>query len=201
MIIKSLLFIIVCIFVYETFRTLTKMTEEYFSNQENINLRKEQFVSLGSDPIKNDISKTIAINCKKYPSKKNSLMLFKPEPDESLDTPFYAQFKPLEYNPKRKYYWRSNKLVEEGKRRSLDDEADIEKVKKLLDKETDPYKQQIYQEELSLSKWRKNILANKDSVSKLDRGMRDITTDYFPDEIGMNRHWIERNSHIPDYSY
>ena len=24
--------------------------------------------------------------------------------------------------------------------------------------------------------------------------------DYFPEEIGMNRPWIERHSHIPDYS-
>ena len=201
MIIKSLLFIIVCIFVYETFNTLTKMTEEYFSNLENNNLEKEKFVSLGSDPLQNDIAKTIAINCKGYPSKANSLMLFKPESDESLDTPFYAQFKPLEYNPKRNYYWRSNKLVQEGQRRSLDDEDEIAKVKSLLDKETDPDKQLVYQEELNLFNWRKNILANKDSVTDLDREMRDITSDYFPEEIGMNRPWIERHSHIPDYSY
>ena len=201
MLIKSLLFIIVCIFVYETFNTLTKMTEEYFSNLENNNLEKEKFVSLGSDPLQNDIAKTIAINCKGYPSKANSLMLFKPESDESLDTPFYAQFKPLEYNPKRNYYWRSNKLVQEGQRRSLDDEDEIAKVKSLLDKETDPDKQLVYQEELNLFNWRKNILANKDSVTDLDREMRDITSDYFPEEIGMNRPWIERHSHIPDYSY
>jgi hypothetical protein len=196
MIINSLLFVIVCIFVYETFNILTKMTEEYFSN-----LEKEQFVSLGSDPDKNDISKTIAINCKLYPTKSNSLMLFKPESDESLDTPFYAQFKPLKYNPKRKYYWRSNKLVQEGKRRSMDDEDEIEKVQTLLENETDPDKQLVYQEELNLSNWRNNILDNKDSITELDRGMRDITSDYFPDEIGMNRPWIERHSHIPDYSY
>ena len=197
MLIKSLLFIIVCIFVYETFNTFRKMTEEYFISLEH----QEKFVSLGSDPVQNDISKTIAINCKQYPSKANAIMLFKPETDDSLDTPFYAQFKELEYNPKRQYYWKNNELITEGKRRSMDDEDEIAKIQSLLDNETDPDKQQFYQEKLSLFNWRKNILANTDSVTGLDRDMRDITTDYFPEEIGMSRPWIERHSHIPDYSY
>lgn len=197
MIIKSLLFIIVCIFVYETFNTFNKMTDEYFTSLEH----QEKFVSLGTDPDQNDIAKTIAINCKEYPSKANAIMLYKPETDESLDTPFYAQLKPLQYNPKRQYYWKNNELIKEGKRRSMDDEDEIAKVKNLLDNETDPDKQKIYQEELSLFNWRKHILANKDSVTGLDRDMRDITTDYYSEEIGMSRPWIERHSHIPDYSY
>ena len=197
MIIKSLLFCIVFIFVYETFKTLNKMTEEYYTNLEH----QEKFVSLSTDPKENDIAKTIAINCKRYPDKANAIMVYKPESDDSLDTPFYARFKELQFNPKRKYYWRGDILIQEGKRRSKDDEAEIAKVKSLLDKETDPVKQEIYKEELNLFKWRKNILANTDSVSKLDRDMRDITTDYFPEVIGMSRPWIERHSHIPDYSY
>ena len=201
MIIKSLLFVIVCIFVYETFRILNKMTEEYYTNLEYDEYQKEKFVSIGNDPNQNDIAKTIAINCKKYPNKVKAIMAYKPEPDDSLDTPFYARFKELQFNPKRKYYWRGDILIQEGKRRSKDDEAEIAKVKSLLDKETDPVKQEIYKEELNLFKWRKNILANTDSVSKLDRDMRDITTDYFPEVIGMSRPWIERHSHIPDYSY
>jgi len=197
MLIKSLLFIIVCIFVYETFNTFNKMTDEYFTSLEH----QEKFISLGTDPIQNDIAKTIAINCKNYPSKENAIMLFKPETDDSLDTPFYAQLKPLQYNPKRKYYWKNNELITEGKRRSIDDKDEISKVQSLLDNETDPDKQKIYQEELSLFNWRQNILSNTDSVTGLDRSMRDITTDYFLEEIGMSRPWIERHSHIPDYSY
>jgi hypothetical protein len=173
------------------------MTEEYYTNLEH----QEKFVSLGSDPDKNDISKTIAINCKGYQDKANAIMVYKPDSDDSLDTPFYGQFKPLKYNPKRKYYWKINELNEEGKRRSLDDEVENAKVQTLLDNETDPDKQEIYEEELNLFNWRKNILANTDSVTGLDRDMRDITTDYFPDVIGMGRPWIERHSHIPDYSY
>ena len=203
MIIKSHLFIIVCIFVYESFQIMNKMTEEYFTtldNNKQINYT-EKFVSLGTDPEKNDIAKTIAINCKAYPAKANSIMVYKPEPDASLDTPYYSQFKPLQYSPNRRYYSRSDILIQEGKRRSKDDETEIAKLQNLFDKETNPDKQKIYQEELNLFNWRKNILANKDSVTGLDREMRDITTDYFPEEIGMNRPWIERHSHIPNYSY
>ena len=204
MIIKSLLFIIVCIFVYETYNTLSKMTEEYFTSihsSNSSNRKIDNFVNLGTKPELNDIAKTIAINCKVYPSNATKIMVYKPESNESLDTPYYAQFKPLEYNPDRKYYWKANKLVEEGIRRSSDDDAEIAAVQALFDNETDPDKQQILQNELDLFNWKKNILATTDSITNLDRDMRDITSDYFPAEIGMNRPWIERHSHIPDYSY
>ena len=199
MIIKSLLFIIICIFVYESFKIMNKMTEEYFTTLEH----NEKFVSLGTDPEKNDIAKTIAINCKAYKNNINKpkIMAYKKEPDEALDTPFYAQFKPLEYDPKRLYYWRNDVLIPEGKRRSNDDEIEIAKVQNLLDNETDPDKQKILEEEMSLFKWRQNILSLTDKDTGLERDMRDITSDYFPEEIGMNRPWIERHSHIPNYSY
>jgi hypothetical protein len=190
------------------------MSEEYFTNtlnnkqtnyiyNENKTTKNntERFVSLSDDPDKNDISKTIAINCKAYPSKVKNIMVYKPVDDESLDTTLYSRFKPLEYNSKRRYFWSNDKLIEEGMRRTIDDKTEIAKVQNLLDNETDPDKQQTYQEELSLFKWRNNILSLTDSNTGLDRDMRDITTDYFPDEIGMNRAWIERHSHIPDYSY
>ena len=200
MIIKSLLFIIVCIFVYETFQTLSKMSEEYFIMS---SIKQERFVSLGDDPDANDIAKTIAINCKRYANniKVNPIMAYLPESNESLDTPHYSQFKALEYNPKRKYYWSASLLVPEGIRRSKDDDAEIAKVQKLFDNETDQDKKEILQNELNLFKWKKNILARTNIDTGLDREMRDITSDYFPEEIGMNRPWIERHSHIPDYSY
>ena len=208
MIIKSLLFIIICIFIYESLQILNKMTEEYFMNTINnkqtnyiYNKNTEIFVSLSDDPDKNDISKTIAINCNDYSSNLKKIMVYQPEDDETLDTPLYARFKPIEYNSKRRYFWSNDKLIEEGLRRSIDDKNEIAKVQNLLDNETDPDKQQIYQEELSLFNWRNNILSLTDEKTGLDRDMRDITTDYFPDEIGMSRAWIERHSHIPDYSY
>jgi len=207
MIIKSLLFIIVLIFVYETIQKLYKMREEYFSTiQSNSNSREEKFISLSKDPndkdkdAKNDIAKTIAINCKAYPTKKNLLMVAKPKPADELDTPEYARFKPLEYDPSRLYYWRRDILIPEGIRRSLDDDKEIARVQKLYDAETNLDKKEILQDELDLFKWRKQILKLKDAKTGEKRSMRDITTDYFPMEIGMSRPWREIHSHIPDYS-
>ena len=203
MFIKSLLFIIVCLFVYETFITLSKMNEEYFTSIE-IN-KQERFVNLSDDPNKNDISKTIAINCKNWASNIDVIMTYTPEQlNEKLDTPYYSRFKPIEYDSTRQYYWRANKLVQEGIRRSNDDDIEIAKVQSLFDNETDPDKKQILQDELDLFNWRKdknNILSVKNEKTGLDRAMCDITTDYFPAEIGMSRPWIERHSHLPDYSY
>jgi len=236
MIIKSLLFIIVCIFCYETYKTLNTMTEEYFISLNNTNSMltpevilkekpkspnrhsknrkhsrdnrddrddsdREKFVSLSGTPELDDISKTISINCKAYPNEVNKIMVYKPEPNSVLDTPYYAQYKPLEFDKDRKYYWRRDKLVEEGIRRSKDDEIEIAKVQALFDKETNNNKKKILQDELDLFKWRKNIFEVKDINTGISREKRDIMSDYYPDEIGLQRPWIERHSHLPNYSY
>lgn len=186
MIIKLLLFVIVLIFVYEVFQNMYKMREEYF-------------VALSGDPLKDDISKTIAINCNAYPAYKNSIMANKPIPPGELDTPYYARFKPLTYDGSRVYYYRRDILVPEGIRRSQDDDKEIARVQKIFDEETDPDKKQILQDELDLFKWRNYITQIKDNTDT-ERSMRDITTDYYPSEIGLNRIWREPHSHIPDYS-
>lgn len=209
MIIKSLLFIIVCIFVYETFQNFSKMNEEYFANNthnanntNNTNEKyNEKFITISNDPEKNQIAKIISKNCKAYPTTVNQIMVYKPESGEELDTPYYAQLKPLEYDPKRKYYWQRDILVPEGIRRSQDDDKEIARVQALLDNETDPDKKKILEDEMSLFKWRKNILSTNDETTGLPRNEINITTDYFPAEIGMVRPWIEIHSHIPDYSY
>jgi len=196
MIIYSLLFVIILIFVYETVQRLFKLREEYFSNA------RDHFVSnpLPSDPSLADISKTIAINCKAYPVRENSIQSAEISPTSGeLDTPYYARFKPLEYNPKRLYYFRRDILVPEGWRRSADDDKEIAKVQSLYNKETNPIKKEILQDELDLFNWRATILAEKDKKG-ISRSMRDITTDYYPAELGMQRIWREPHSHIRDYS-
>jgi hypothetical protein len=197
MIIYSLLFIIILIFVYETVQRLFKLREEYFSNA------RDHFIAnpLPSDPSLADISKTIAINCKAYPAKANSIQAadISPHPGE-LDTPYYAQFKPLEYNPRRLYYFRRDILIPEGWRRSADDDIEIANVQALYNQETDPAKKEILQDELDLFNWRSTILAEKDKKG-ISRSMRDITTDYYPAELGMQRIWREPHSHIRDYSH
>ena len=218
MIIKSLLFIIVCMFLYETYNTLTKMSEEYFVSLDkdiSISTNREKFINVGTDPDKNDIATTIAINCKAYQDKIDKIdkidskinNSYKPiNFDDDIDTPYHSQFKALMYDTQRLYNWRPDILIAEGKRRSNDDDIEIAKVQSLFDTETDIDKKQVLQDELNLFKWRKNILAiteNNSAITdiQIDRTMRDITSDYYPAEIGMNRPWIERHSHIHDYSY
>ena len=201
MIIYSLLFIIVLIFLYETVQRLFKMREEYFSNARDH--RDEYFITspLPSDPALADISKTIAINCKAYPARESAIQAADISPNSGeLDTPYYARFKPLEYDPSRVYYFRRDILVPEGWRRSADDDKEIARVQALYDKETDPAKKEILQDELDLFKWRNRILNEKDENNTL-RSMRDITTDYYPAEIGMQRIWREPHSHIRDYTH
>jgi hypothetical protein len=159
MIIKSLLFIIVCLFLYETYKNTLQMTEEYFTLLDN------------------------NIN------------------DNTLDTPYYKRFKPLEYNENRAYYWRRDKLVEEGIRRNQYDLQKIHNLQTSFENETDEKKKKELQDELDLYKWRDNILETKDKNTGLSRDKRDIITDYEPEEIGQPRVWMERHSHIPDYSY
>ena len=118
-----------------------------------------------------------------------------------LDTPYYKSFKPLEYNKDRAYYWRRDKLVEEGIRRNKDDLKQIHKLQTLFENETNEEKKKELQYELDLYKWRDSILETKDKNTGLSRDKRDIITDYYPEEIGQHRVWIERHSHIPDYSY
>ena len=175
---------------------LFKMREEYFSNA------RDHFIAnpLPTDPSLADISKTIAINCKAYPARVNSIQSVEITPNAAeLDTPYYARFKPLEYNPKRLYYFRRDILVPEGWRRSADDDTEIARVQSLYDKETDPAKKQILQDELDLFNWRGAILQEEDANGN-PRSMRELTTDYYPAEIGMQRIWREPHSHIRDYS-
>ena len=176
---------------------LFKLREEYFSNA------RDHFITspLSSDPALADISKTIAINCKSFESSANSIQAADIQPNSGeLDTPYYARFKPLEYNPRRVYYYRRDILVPEGWRRSADDDSEIARVQALYDKETDPARKQILQDELDLFNWRAGILAEKDEKVGTPRSIRDITTDYYPAEIGMQRIWREPHSHIRDYS-
>lgn len=189
MIVKSLLFIIICIYVYETISNFIKQKEEYFSNKEILN----------TDEYKG-INYTIQQNCKHWSKNKDKLILqsYKAEPDESLDTPYSSRFKPLLFNKTRKYYWNPHYLIEEGQRRYLDDKKDLSKLQKEYNEETDINKKQILSNELSLYNWQNYIFKEKTDQG-LQRDIPDITTDYYPEIIGQARPWIERHSHLPDY--
>ena len=205
MIIKSLLFIIICIFCYETYKNINQMTEEYFIPNDTLhksykNNSFENLTDLTNKKLSNKKNQTVR-DCKDYPNNINKIMVYKPDPNSVLDTPYYSQYKPLEYDKNRKYYWKNDKLIEEGIRRSKDDEIEIAKVQALFDKETNNDKKKILQDELDLFKWRKNIFKMKDQKTGINRDKIDIISDYYPAEIGLQRPWIERHSHLPNYSY
>jgi hypothetical protein len=129
------------------------------------------------------------------------VMQAKPLSTDELDTPEYARFKPLEYDPSRLYYWRRDILIPEGNRRSLDDETEINHLQTQYDSETNLEKKEILQQELNLYKWRtKQRTKNTNTDTDNNRSMRDIISDYYPAELGMTRPWREIHSHIPDYS-
>ena len=195
------------------------MTEEYFITLNDYNINNnlnhttnkttnitEKFIELSNNPKLADISKTIAINCNDYYNTINKIMINKPDNSEVLDTPYYARYKPLEYDKNRKYYWKRNKLIEEGIRRSQDDDKDIANIESLLNNEintnNNSYKKKILQDELNLFGWRSsNPFIIVEDKTGIPREKQDIISDYYPEEIGLQRPWIERHSHIPDYSY
>lgn len=181
------------------------MTEEYFIPNDTFhkpykNNSFENLTDLTNKKLSNKKNQTVR-DCKDYPNNINKIMVYNPEPNSVLDTLYYSQYKPLEYDKNRKYYWKNDKLIEEGIRRSKDDEIEIAKVQALFDKETNNDKKKILQDELDLFKWRKNIFKMKDQKTGINRDKIDIISDYYPAEIGLQRPWIERHSHLPNYSY
>jgi len=200
-IIKSLLFIIICIFVYETYKIMLKMTEEYFTIGNTNFINNER----NNDNEYNEADTYYYKSFKPLEKERQKYKKAEYIPNywnrDSLDTLYSKSFKPLEYNKDRAYYWRRDKLVEEGIRRHNDDLKEIKKIQVLFDNETNEEKKEKLKTELDLSKWKANIFKNKDKTTKLSRDKRDIITDYYPEEIGLQRPWIERHSHVPDYSY
>jgi hypothetical protein len=192
MIIKCLLFIIICIFVYETFKMLYKMKEEYFEsfgNGEEIN------------PDLLDVNKTIYANCKLIEDKKDKLILMSYSPDDdakSLDGPYSSAFKPLTYNKTRKYFWNSENIIEEGLRRGDDNKKDIDELKVRYDKEEDIDKKHMLGNELALYDWYDYRFKEK-NLKGDQRIEQDFITDYYTEEIGLSRPWRERHSHLPNY--
>jgi len=183
--IKALLFIIICIFVVETFHNLYRQSEEYFSPA----------------PELLDIDNTINANCtlKRINANNIRLMTYMDDPSDDLDTPYSASFASIEYSKERKHYANPHYLIEEGKRRYNDEKVIIANIKSQYDTETDKKKKEQLANELSIYNWQNYIFKSID-LKNNQRGMQDITTDYYPDEIGMSRPWRERHSHLPDYT-
>jgi hypothetical protein len=166
-----------------------KCSKECGGGKETIKYTITQEAEKGGKPCEYTDGYTDRIDCNIF------------ECENKLDTLYYKSFKPLEYDEDRAYYWSRDKLVEEGIRRNQDDLQKIQNLQTLFENETDEKNKKKLQDELDLYKWRDSILESKDKKTGLSRDKRDIITDYYPEEIGLNRPWIERHSHLPDYSY
>ena len=171
------------------FNTINKCSKECGGGKETVQYTIYQEAQHGGKPCEYTDGYTDRIDCNIF------------ECENKLDTPYYKRFKPLEYNKDRAYYWRSDKLVEEGIRRNQDDLQQIQNLQTSFENETDEKKKKELQDELDLYKWRNSILESKDKTTGLSRDKRDIITDYYPEEIGQPRVWMERHSHLPNYSY
>ena len=171
------------------FNTINKCSKECGGGKETVQYTIYQEAQHGGEPCEYADGYTDRIDCNIF------------ECENKLDTPYYKRFKPLEYDEDRAYYWRRDKLVEEGMRRNQDDLQQIQNLQTSFESETDEKKKKELQDELDLYKWRNSILESKDKTTGLSRDKRDIITDYYPEEIGQPRAWLERHSHIPDYSY
>jgi len=172
-----------------TFSTIEKCSKECGGGKETIKYVISQERKNGGKECEYTDGYTDRVDCNIF------------ECTNTLDTPYYKRFKPLEYNENRAYYWRRDKLVEEGIRRNQYDLQKIHNLQTSFENETDEKKKKELQDELDLYKWRNSILEKKDKNTGLSRDKRDIITDYYPEEIGQPRVWMERHSHIPDYSY
>ena len=185
MILYSLSFIVIIIFVYETFKNYKIYQKIYQKKIASSEHMTESFDSLDyPSPASNVIGITDILNSEDYP----------PYQDCALDTTHYKAFAPLIHDPTRKFYFSRKHLDQEGERQDDITQQQISKVQALSDAETNPDIKKLYDYELSFHKWRAYPFQQSDNLGN-DRLQQDITTDYLPSVFGQQRIWEEIHYH------
>lgn len=185
MILYSLSFIVIIIFVYETFKNYKIYQKIYQKKIASSEHMTESFDSLDyPSPASNVIGITDILNSEDYP----------PYQDCALDTTHYKAFAPLIYNPTRKLFFSRQHLEQEAVRQDDITQQQIAKVQALSDKETNPDKKKLYDYELGFHKWRAYPFQQLDNLGN-QRLQEDITTDYVPSVFGQQRVWQEIHWH------
>jgi hypothetical protein len=171
-IIKSLLFIIVLIFIYEAYKNILKIKEMGHMYVENFSCQSEKL-------------------------KKNNPFLVNIEEDNSTE---YSSFKP--YRPDYPMYGNRLYSYQEGQYRNNMDKLNIERIKNILmrNKNLSEHQRDKLKEELKLEEWRSYLFKQKknDNTPRLEN---DIRTDYDPDIGGCQRLWHECGSRNQIYKY
>jgi hypothetical protein len=183
MILYSLSFVIILIFVYETYKNYKLYQTKLERNRNGV--VKEGF-DMGDYPsqAENITGVSDMLNNEDYP----------PLQKCALDTTRTKAFAPLLYDPKRKLYFSRRHLDQEGERQDIITKQQIAKVQALSNAETNPDIKKLYDYELDFHKWRAYPFQEKDNRGN-KRLQEDITTDYIPEVFGQQRIWEEVHWH------
>ena len=166
MLVKALLFIIILLYVYDTYYDLTKFIDIHLKEHElNINTHmhnKEEFTNY-------------KYNYGNYEHNTNV---------------GYTDFRPL--HNKIKGFYNRNNLIDEGIRQNNNRLKNIDCLKQLLENDNiDENLKNNIRDDLKTHKWRDHIFQDVNSDTKQLRNKSDIMTDYNPNIIGCPRRWME----------
>lgn len=169
-IIKSLLFIIVLIFINEVHKNIRKIKEIASKNIETFSCQSEK--------IRN-----------------NNTFLVDVKDDDTLE---YTSFKP--YRPDYPMYGNRFYSHQEGYYRNNMDKINIERIKNTLirNKNLSKTQKEKLEKELKLEEWR-NYVFKRNKNDKTSRLENDIRTDYDPNIMGCQRMWYECGSRNKNY--
>lgn len=184
MILYSLSFIIILIFVYETYKNY-KLYHAKLEKGRGRNGTLEGFDMYDYPSLAENITGVSDfLNNEDYP----------PYQKCALDTTHSKAFAPLLYDSKRKLYFSRRHLEQEAVRQDNITKEQIAKVQALSDAETNPDIKKLYNYELGFHKWRAYAFQDKDNLGN-KRLQEDITTDYIPAVFGQQRIWEEVHWH------
>ena len=183
MLLYSLTFIVILIFVYETYKNYKLYHKKLVERRPSTS--SETFTDFDyPSPAENITGKHDFLNNEDYP----------PYQKCALDTTRSKAFAPLIHDASRKLYFSRRHLDQEGERQDSITKAQIAKVQDLFDKETNPEIKKLYENELKLHKWRDYSFQETDKLGN-QRMQHDITTDYVPGVFGQQRIWEEIHFH------
>ena len=178
MLLYSLSFVIILIFVYESYKN-------YKLYQKKLAAGRDNFTDFDyPNPARNITGVKDVLNNEEYP----------PLQECALDTTRTKAFAPLIYDSSRKLYFSRRHLDQEGERQNAITDKQIAKVRELSKAEKDPDIKRLYEYELGLHKWKEYPFQATDNFGN-QRLREDITTDYLPGVFGQQRIWEEIHFH------
>jgi len=206
MLVKSLLFIIILIYIYESYKKCLILYKKYQDTKtKNLFKVKENFNNLNNELKENykNYSDSFLI-LPKYNNKKDKLNkkcndIFLQE-SVNEDSDFSSKYQ-WNYDDSLKYYYNLKNSVNEGRRL---EKIRINKLnelkKKLNDSSLSINDKNKIENEIKINQW-KSYIFKKENDKNVERDRADIITDYDPNLIGCVRPYMNCTSNIQDLSY